>query len=109
MQSALVEEGEQHGLYYIIFVMCIGNLIAPQLLNRIVQCTFTHFRTKRTGIVLLAVFKYDLGNRSLHYGIWDISVRTKCTDFIQIQILKSKIDCDCNNCKMLRIKLAEFI
>ena len=43
MQSALVEEGEQHGLYYIIFVMCIGNLIAPQLLNRIVHLyAFSH-------------------------------------------------------------------
>ena len=48
-------------------------------------------------------------NRSLHYGIWDVSVSTKSTDFIQIQIGKSKIDRYCNKRKMLRIKFAEFI
>ena len=61
------------------------------------------------GIVLLALFKDNLGDVCLHDCIFNIQIPAQFLDFVQIQIFKSQIHGDGMNREVLWIKTAQTV
>ena len=69
MKPPFIEKREHHRLYHIVLVVCVRDLIAPQLLNRLIKRTFAHLGAERAGIAFFTNVEHYVIDLGIHNRI----------------------------------------
>lgn len=108
VKTAFEDQRKQHGFHNVVLMMGIGNFVAAKLLQLSVQGALTQLGAEGTGIVLLTLLKYNLGNLGFHNGVGNLQFLTEGGNGRQIETWIAKIYSDGLQLEVLRIKTAKI-
>ena len=91
METALENQGEQHGLHHVVLVMGVGDLVAARLLDGLIEGALSHFRAEGAGIAFLSHLKYHLIDIRLYNRVMDAHFLAERLNRAQIKAREAQI------------------